>query len=286
MRATVEPTRRGVTGSVWWLVFKHELTELWTGRRVLNFLVLFAILMSLTSFLLATNYQINLLPLQQGVDVALTAAITFGLFIGLIIAAESISGERERATLEPLLLTPAGHRQVVLGKFLAALTPWPAAYALSIPYLVTLAQHDSVLWPALIWGAVTGTVLAVAFIALGMLLSLWVESSRISLFIGLLTYAMLLVPSQLPAEFQRSPAGVAIAAIDPVEAVAQFLSRVLGDGQPVAIEWGYAVAPLVVTCLLLAVLFGRAARRIALEPRRSGSERSMPAVGPVPVRVP
>jgi ABC-type transport system involved in multi-copper enzyme maturation permease subunit len=99
-----EPTATALP--VWRLVFKQEMIELWLGQRVLNLLILFTVLMSITAFLLATNNELTLLPLSETLLVALTAAITFGLFNGLIISAESITGERERATLEALLLTP------------------------------------------------------------------------------------------------------------------------------------------------------------------------------------
>ena len=81
------------------------------------------------------------------------AAITFGLFIGLVLASESISGERERATLEPLLLAPASRRQIVAGKYLAALSPWPIAYLITVPYVVVLSQGDIALWPGTASGA-------------------------------------------------------------------------------------------------------------------------------------
>ena len=58
-------------------------------------------------------------------------SISFGVFIGLIIGADGISGERERGTLEVLLLTPTSRRQLMIGKLLAALTPWPAAFLIS-----------------------------------------------------------------------------------------------------------------------------------------------------------
>jgi ABC-type transport system involved in multi-copper enzyme maturation permease subunit len=255
---------------VWWLVFKQEFIELWMGGRVLSFLILFSVLMSITAFLLATNNELSLLPLKQGVVVALTATITFGLFIGLIIAAESISGERERATLEALLLTPTSHRQIVLGKFLVALSPWPAALLLSIPYVAALAQGDDVLGPALVWGAIMGTLLAMAYIGFGMLVSIWSNSNRISLFISLLVYIFCLIPAQLPTEFQVSPAGILVASLDPLEAARQFLLKTLMESRSFSETWLYLVAPAVLTALILGLLFLYAAPRLRLEAGTTG----------------
>jgi ABC-type Na+ efflux pump permease subunit len=250
---------------VWWLVFRQELADLWVGGKALNLLILFGVLMSVTAFLLATNSELSLTPPRMMIVVMVQSAITFGLFIGLVIASESLSGERERATLEPLLLAPAGRRQIVLGKFLAALSPWPFAYLYCVPYVIVLAQGDFALWPALAWGAVLGTLTTVAFTALGMLVSLWSNSSRTSLFVGLLIYIAALLPAQLPGEFQATAAGALVQAIDPLEAVRQFLLKGFVDVRPVEELWPLLYAPIAVTVILVAVLFMYAGPRLRLE---------------------
>jgi ABC-type Na+ efflux pump permease subunit len=257
---------------VWWLVFRQELEELWVGGKALNLLILFGILISITGFLLATNNELSLTPPRSMIVVMIHTAMTFGLFIGLVIASESISGERERATLEPLLLAPAGRRQIVFGKFLAALSPWPIAYLYTVPYVITLAQGDLALWPAVAWGAVLGTMTTVAFTGLGMLVSLWSTSSRTSLFVGLLIYILAQLPPQLPGEFLTSPAGALVQALDPLEAVRQFLIQGFIDVKVVDQLWPLLYAPIVATLAILAVLFLYAAPRLGLE---GGSGRSV-----------
>jgi ABC-2 type transport system permease protein len=265
---------------VWWLVFRQELADLWVGGKALNLLILLGVLMSITAFLLATNSELSLTPPRTMIVVMIQSAITFGLFIGLVIASESVSGERERATLEPLLLAPAGRRQIVLGKFLAALTPWPIAYLYCVPYVIVLSQGDLALWPALAWGALVGTLAVVAFTGIGMLVSIWSNSSRTSLFVGLLIYLLALLPSQLPGEFQATAAGAVVQAVDPLEAVRQFLVKGFVEVRPVAELWPLLYAPIVVTLLILGVLFLYAAPRLRLEAgapriaRSSGSEGS------------
>ena len=250
---------------VWWLVFRQELADLWVGGKALNLLILFGILMSITAFLLATNSELSLTPPRMMIVVMVQSAITFGLFIGLVIASESLSGERERATLEPLLLAPAGRREIVLGKLLAALSPWPIAYLFCVPYVITLSQGDLALWPALIWGGVLGTLTTVAFTSLGMLVSLWSNSSRTSLFVGLLVYVAALLPAQLPGEFQSTPAGALMQAVDPLEAVRQFLLQGFIDVRPVEELWPLLYGPVAVTAIVLGVLFLYAGPRLHLE---------------------
>jgi len=254
----------GRSSSPWWLIFKQESSEMWASGRVLRFLTLYAILMSVTAYLLATNNDLKLVTMKASVVVAVTSTITFGLFIGLVIGAESISGERERATLEPLLLTPTGHRQIVLGKFLAALSAWPAAFLVSVPYVATLSHGDPVVWTALFWGALLGSLLAVAFVGFGMLVSIWSDSSRISLFVCLLVYAGLLIPAQLPTEFLNSSGGVLVSAIDPLESASQLLTKVVDEGRSLGEAWVYFVAPAVMTAIITGVLFLYSAPRVRL----------------------
>ena len=258
------------TPPVWWLVFKQEVTELWFGGRVLNLLILFSLLMSITAFLLATNNEVKLLPISETVIIALTSAITFGLFIGIIISAESITGERERATLEALLLTPGSRRQIIAGKYLSALTPWPATLLLSVPYLAVLSKGDPVLGWALLWGAIVGSMLTIFFTGFGMLLSIWSSSSRISLAAGLLVYVLALVPAQLPGEFKTSPAGTLIAATNPLEASRHFLESTIIDNQPLAATWFYLAAPAIFIAILLFILFFYAAPRLGHEAGGAG----------------
>lgn len=250
---------------VWWLVFRRELADLWIGGKALNLLILFSVLMSITAFLLATNSELSLTPPRMMIVVAFQATISFGLFNGLIIAAESFSGERERATLEPLLLAPAGRGQIVAGKYLAALSPWPVALLLGIPYVVTLAQGDGALGAALLWGPLLGTLVVLAYTGIGMLVSLWSNSSRTSLFVSLLIYVVSLLPAQLPTEFQRTPVGAVIAATNPLEAARQFLLKGFVEVRPFEELWGLLFAPLAMTALVLAAVFLYAAPRLRLE---------------------
>lgn len=269
-RATVD------AGSpMWWLVCRREAAELWVGGKALNLLILFSLLMSATAFLLATNSELSLTPPRLMIVATLQATISFGVFIGLIIASETFSGERERATLEPLLLTPASRRQIVAGKYLAALSPWPVALLLAVPYVVVLAQGDIALVPALVWGAVLGTLVTVAFTGVGMLVSMWSNQSRTSLFVSLMIYLVALLPAQLPGEFQATVVGAIIQAADPLEAVRQFMVKGFVEVRPVEELWVLLYAPIGLTVLILGLIFLYAAPRLRIQAGMPGTGRSI-----------
>src|ERR1051325_5378495 len=146
----------GSASPTWAIVFGRELRDLWVGGKALLMILIYCILLGVYSYSLAANADVKLLPLSEMILEMVKAAIAVGVFICLVIGADSFSGDRERMTLETLLLTPASRRQIVLGKFLAAVSPWPVALALAVPYWALLSKGDPVFGQALLWGTVIG----------------------------------------------------------------------------------------------------------------------------------
>src|SRR5690349_17066563 len=122
----------------WLVISSGELKELWIGGKALILMIVFSILLGIVTWLLATNIELHLLSAKEMVFLTLQASIAMGLLSSLIIGADSISGERERSTFEGLLLTPASRRQIILGKFFAAISPWPVTFVITLPYLLLL----------------------------------------------------------------------------------------------------------------------------------------------------
>ena len=267
------PTRSSWSGagsSSWWIVLARELRDLWVGGKALVMILIYSLLLGGYSYLLASNAEVALLPVPEMIQEMVRHAIAVAVFICLIIAADSFAGDRERATLETLLLTPASRRQIAAGKFLAAFSVWPVAFAIVVPYLVVLSKGNPVLGPALLWGGVVGTILALALSALGVLVSAWCNSNKTSMMVSLCLYLMLLLPTELSrptihqtvAEVRRT---LLYSFVNPWEAAAQFLGKVLGSGKPPAEVWYLPVLCLAFAAIVLAVLFGLAAPRLRLD---------------------
>ena len=162
------------------LILARELGDLWLGGRLLFLLVLFAILMSATSIMREIESAASLIPPAEMIYLTLISTISFGILVSLIVGADAISGERERATLEPLLLAPVTRRQIVVAKYLAAISPWPVTLLISVPYVVHVAEGHDILGTAYLWTIVTGTLLAASFAGFGILVSVWSRSNRTS----------------------------------------------------------------------------------------------------------
>ncbi|HET7292683.1 MAG TPA: ABC transporter permease subunit [Vicinamibacteria bacterium] len=256
---------------IWWLVFKRELGELWLGGKALYLMLVYTVLMGLYAWSLATNTELNLLPLKEMVFEMVKAAIAVSLFICLIVGAESVSGERERLTLEGLLLTPASRGELLVGKFLAAASPWPVALAIAFPYWRAVSQGDAVFERAALWGAVVGSILAPAFAGLGMLISVLCNTNKASMVASLAFYLVFLLPTTLagPPKIQRSAAlwlkQYLLEWVNPMASSNRFLQRVLIDNWPAADVGILLTMPVVFLCLTVVLLVQHGAPALRLE---------------------
>ena len=241
----------------WWLVTKKEAADLWQNGRAMTFLILFSLLLGITSFLLATNGELKLLPPREMVVMILKISISVSLFISLLMAADSISGERERATLEGLMLVPTSRRQIVIGKFLAAISIWPAALLITAAHLFVLSPDNSIFIQSLLWGGFLGTLLVTGFAAFGLIVSLATSSNRTSLFVSLFVAVLFLIPTQFPGTAQTGFMGQMVKRINPMESVIHFMEKILVNNRSLEEMASWLAAPIllvVVTCTLLFVL--------------------------------
>jgi len=260
---------KGRARPAWWLVFTREMADLWIGGKALNMILIYSVLLGVMVYVYSYNSELSLIPPKEMVYEMLKNAMAVSLFIGLVIGADMLSGERERNTLESVLLTPVKRGQIVFGKFLAGISPWPAALIIAIPYLIVVSQGDEVLGPAILWGAITGSVLVPAYTGLGMLVSFWSSSNKVSYFVSLGIYILFLVPAQLPGRAQTGAAGQFLQWVNPLAAVNHFLSKHLVNYRTLSEFWTWLISPVVFAVLTLGILFFIAGPGLRLEAGRS-----------------
>ena len=245
----------GSANPAWWIVLSRELADLWIGGKALYLILALSVLLGIETFVLATNFELSLFTPQEMVFETLKTAIQVSLIIGLIIGADSISGERERATLEGLLLTPVSRRQIILGKFLGALSAWPVALAITIPYMLLLSQGNAVFGPAVLWGALLGTLLAPAFTALGVIVSFWCNSNKTSFFVSLGIFLIFLLLGQVLGPSGTGIVGQLLQSLNPIPAGFNFLSNIIVNNQTIGESWALLEAPVMFAVLVIGALF-------------------------------
>jgi ABC-2 type transport system permease protein len=211
----------------WLIVLDQELRDLWLGGRGLVLSFAFSLLMSVIAYLVATNKALNLLEQNEAVNLSLQVAVATGALLSLLTAADAVSGERERGTLESLLVTPVARREIAVGKLLAALSLWLAAFAICVPYVWFLGRGINIVGDALATGLVVGTILAVFLCSLGIVTSLVASSNRASLSLSLFALLALFAPTQLPSSASTGWAAELLLRVNPLTAGEHYVGKIV-----------------------------------------------------------
>jgi ABC-type Na+ efflux pump permease subunit len=242
---------------VWWLIFMRELTDLWIGGKALYLILAYSVFLGFQSYAQVRTSETSFVPPKEMVFAALQAVIYMTGIIGMIIGADSISGERERGTLEALLLTPASRGQIILVLLIA------------IPFFLMLAQGDPIFGQALYWGGIVGSLLAIGFTGLGMLISFWTNSNRVSFFVSLGIYLVLLLPSTWPGRAQMGFLAKVVQRFNPIEGTINvFLPKILINHRQFSEYAHWLRTPEVFAGVMVLLLFFYAASQLRIDARQ------------------
>ena len=244
----------------WMVIAHHELIDLWLSSKGLAVLFGFTSLLSVLAYLASANAGINLLDARQSVGIVVQTSIGLGTLAALVVSADAISGERERGTLEALLVTPVARRHIVIGKLLAATTMWVASLLVALPFVASLADGPGVALDAVAVLLVAGGLVAAALTALGLAISSMAVSNRVSLAASFATLLLLAAPSQLPAVKATGRLGSLFIEANPVSAGLRMADNVLVKQQAWASQLPYLVSPVVAAVLLTAIAISRSSR--------------------------
>jgi ABC-2 type transport system permease protein len=252
------------------IVLAQELRDLWIGGRGLVLSFCFSLLVGVIAYLVATNKALNFLEQRESVNLTLQVAIAVGALLALLAGADAVSGERERGTLESLLLTPVARLQITAGKLLAALSLWVAAFAITVPYIWFLGRGIGVVGDGLATGLVVGTLLAIFLASFGVVVSVFAASSRVSLSVSLFALLALFAPTQLPSNAQQGWAGDLLLRLNPITAGEHYVGKLLVDGHAWRQDVSWLLSPIVAAPLFAAAACVLGARFMRL---RGGASR-------------
>jgi ABC-2 type transport system permease protein len=234
---------RSTRGST--VVLEQELRDLWLAGRGVLLVLAFSGLLSVIAYLVATNTALNFLEQRESVNLTLQVAIAVGALLSLLAAADAVSGERERGTLEGLLLTPVSRRALTAGKLLAALSLWFAAFVIAVPYVWFLGRGVGVVGNALAVGFAVGTLLAIFLASLGIVVSVFSRSNRVSLSVSLFVLLALFAPTQLPSVAQRGWVGDLLLRLNPMTAGEHYVGEILVSSHNWSADISWLISPLV-----------------------------------------
>jgi ABC-2 type transport system permease protein len=247
---------------------EQELRDLWLSGRGLAVLLAYTSLLSLNTYLIAVNQELNFLEQREAVNLTVQIAVAVGGLLVVLQAADSISGERERGTLESLLLTPAPRRSLLIGKGVSAMSLWFAAFVVALPYVWWIGRDVGTFGDAAVGLFLAGTLLALTLTGVGLLASMFCQSNGMSLALSFFVLLALYAPHQLPAEASRGWAGEALLRLDPFTSALTYLDRLVINAHSLGQDLGLLVVPLL-TAVLVPGLALALSGRLSLLPRGS-----------------
>ena len=266
LQGTDRPTRAGG----WRVVAVQECRDLWVGGRGPLLVFAFSILLSAMTYLAATNRAMNFLEQREAVNLTLQVALSVGVLLTLLVSADAISGERERGTLEALLLTPVSRRAIIGGKLVAAMTLWLACLVAVLPYLWVLGRGVAVAGPAAVLALCVGTLVALGLGSLGLLISACTNSNKASLAISLLVLLTMFAPTQIPA-LPKTGIGELLVRVNPIGSALHYVSQVLVSHRGWIHDLSYLASPAILAVVTGAVLIVAGPRIIKLNAGVSSS---------------
>ena len=193
----------------------HELRIGFRNRWVITailVLAVFAIVLALAGSAPTGSTSVD--PLTV-LTVSLTSLSVYIVpLLALLLAFDAFAGERERGTLSLLLTYPVGRHTIVLGKFVghSAILGTAILVGFGIAAVLVLlnAEYSSAGFAALVRLASTATLLGMAFLALGYVLSAMVRqpTTAAALSVGLWLGAVVLFDLALLSALVADDGGV------------------------------------------------------------------------------
>jgi ABC-2 type transport system permease protein len=170
--------------------------------------------------------------------------VAVGVLATLVVSADGISGERERGTLETLLVTPVPRRSIIAGKLIAALSLWLATFLVSIPYVWVLARGVGILGQALVLGFCVGTLVAIGLGCIGLLISAACNSNKTSIAASIFLLLILFAPTQLPSGLPQGWFFEVLLRANPVASGLAYISSLLVEGHSWTQDLSFLITPL------------------------------------------
>jgi len=242
------------------MVRKEAIEDLMAARGVF-FLLIATLVMSAFSVLLVSNTELSLLDNAEAVYMMAGIIVALGSLVSVVRGSDGYAGERERETLEPLLIAPITGRQIAVAKLSGILFSWLFLYVLAIPYLWAVGSTGQNLLPSLEYLFITGSFMVVILGGLSLALSAKMRSSRGALSLSLTILLLTGSPVVLGASLRQSAVGRLLDLINPMAGALNTLDSVIIDSQGFSFQV-LRLSILIVYSLLVTWALRAATKRI------------------------
>jgi ABC-2 type transport system permease protein len=147
------------------------------------------------------------LSLLAQVEVNMTfmkVVLGISILVTIIIGSNMYAGERERETLESLLLSPLSKVQITLGKLVGLLLFWFIISLLSLPYFYALGMGTDIFLKAIVFLYFICFPLVIGFSALSLGFSAILSSPKSSTLLAFVFFLVTAIPMFLSTTMKKS----------------------------------------------------------------------------------
>ena len=249
--------------SSFYTLMKKECAEDILSFRSLLLFLFASVLMSIFAFLLISNKELSLLDNAHAIYMMIGIVLVLSSLIIIIQGSDSIAGERDRETLEVLLLSPIGSKGLILAKLGKIMISWLFLYVLAIPYLWAVGSTGQNLWPAIYILFITGTLLTLILSGISLIISAEMSTLKGALFISMVIFLLLVSPTVLGSSLRQTMVGRVFDFINPFMDALNSIDSVIIDSEKLNVQ-SYRLGIMVLyTIVIQGFLFG-GLRRIKL----------------------
>jgi len=216
------------------ILVKREFQEDFKASRGLAFLVLATLVLSAFAVLLVSNTELSLLDNAQAVYMMAGIIIALAALVAVVRGSDGFAGERDRQTLEPLLLAPINGPGLAAAKLCGLLFSWLILFILAIPYLWAVGSTGQNLFAAILYLFLAGTLIVLVFGGAALALSARLKTCKAVLSLGLTVLLLSASPVLLGPSLRQSAVGRVLDLANPFAAALNILDSVIIDSQGLA----------------------------------------------------
>lgn len=245
-------------------IIKKEFKESLFDSKGLWMIVASACILSGLCFLVTNLKEGSVLAQNDILQYAIKAVLFLTLTVAMVLGSTSFASEREENTMESLLLTPVSKLNLSFAKYLGVMVIGVLLYVVSIPYLIAIGAGSDLIGSAVLITFFGGLLLLIAFVAISLILSIVMKSSKASILTSILIMIVLTFPAMVQGIFKLSPIGTFILKIDPVACCFNMMAKMLTD-RVSFFALGSYILPLAAFAIVCVAMLIFASGKIALK---------------------
>lgn len=245
-------------------IIKKEFRESLYESKGLWMIVASACILTGLCFLVTNLKEGSVLAQNDILQDAIKAVMFLTLTVSMVLGSSSLISEREENTMESLLLTPLSKLTLTMAKYIGVLIVGLALYVVSVPYILAIGAGSALIGRALLVTFFGGILLLTAFVAISIILSILMKSSKASILTSILIMIILTFPAIIQGIFKLSPFGLFILKIDPVACCFNMMADMLTNGLSF-LSLGKYIIPLVLFAAAAIAALVLLSKKVALK---------------------